>query len=55
MRLRIKRQNHGGSSGNSRYAANIRFAAMLAEEKIFSGKSIMGFGSGGRNSIEHLY
>jgi len=34
---------------------NIRFAAMLAEGTSISSKSLMGFGSGGYYSIEHLY
>jgi len=35
-------------------AHNKRFAAMLAEAITISGKSLMGFGSGGHYSIEHL-
>jgi len=35
-------------------AGNIRFAAMLAGSITISGKSLMGFGSGGHYSIEHL-
>jgi len=33
------------------YAPNIRFAAMLADSRTISGKSLMGFGSGGHYSI----
>ncbi|HLK29268.1 MAG TPA: hypothetical protein VKT28_11875 [Puia sp.] len=36
-------------------AANIRFAAMLADSRAISGKSLMGSGSGGHYSIGHLY
>jgi len=35
-------------------AANIRFAAMLADSRAISDKSLMGFGSGGQYSFEHL-
>jgi hypothetical protein len=36
------------------YKHRIRFAAMLADSITISGKSLMGFGSGGHYSIEHL-
>ena len=35
-------------------AANIRFAATLAEGITIIGKSLISFGSGGPYSIEHL-
>jgi len=40
---------------NSRTAANIRLAAMLAGSLTISNKSLIGFGSGGHHSIEQLY
>ncbi|HLK29931.1 MAG TPA: hypothetical protein VKT28_15230 [Puia sp.] len=43
-----------GSSLAMLYAPNIRFAAMLTDGRTIGGKSLMGFGSGGLYSIEHL-